>query len=162
MSNTSRIPKTEDQLIDAFHEQLDFICEACKLYDSGKPSRIKMAAPYLRTLFYHQRRGTILIELVDVDKKSFISYAPENINLMDMYTGPIFIDAIKRPLHTKPVPVYFPICYEEPPFGKKCDYDIWWEEPILKHFNTSFSRKNKVIFLTYRELIENAFDWFKS
>lgn len=151
MTIKNRIDKTKEQLMNDFHEQVDFICEACKLYDSGKTNRIKMAASHLRTLFYKQRYSEILIDFVDIDKDKFVSSIPKNMSSVDIYSGPIFIDALLKIPSTKLSLEYFPKCYEQFPNDRICSFQEWWNEPIIKDQGSIFSRRNIIDYITNQD-----------
>nr|WP_243464816.1 hypothetical protein [Limosilactobacillus reuteri] len=69
-----KIRRSQSEYYDAFIEQLKFLNYAAKLYDNGERSAIKMATPQLRTLFYQQSYGDILINLIpEVNKNKFLS-----------------------------------------------------------------------------------------
>lgn len=143
----NRIAKTDEELFKSFSEQVDFLASAAESYDSGYRSRIKMAMPAMRTLFYKQNNSDPLVKRISsLPLNHFISTTWNKGN-ESLYTGPVFISKVSNGTYR-----YFPNCYEpsaQP--EKKEPFDSWWSDIIMVSNGESFSRWEIVKFLANQD-----------
>ena len=164
-----KIRCSKSEYYDSFIEQLNFLNSAAQLYDKGNRSAIKMATPPLRTLFYKQSYGDILINLIpEVNKKQFLSTCAFG-NKPIIYSGSVFNAFVNGKC------IYLPSCYEtEPMAGHFISFEHWWNGRILIASNVSFTRRDLVRFVankdggahidpeldqTYYNLKNNIYSW---
>lgn len=143
----NRIAKTDEELFKSFSEQVDFLTSAAESYDSGYRSRIKMAMPAMRTLFYKQGDSDPLVKRISsLPLNHFISTTWNKGNEY-LYTGPVFISKVISGTYR-----YFPNCYEpnmQP--EKKEPFDAWWSDIIMAANGESFSRWEIIKFLANQD-----------
>ncbi|WP_127848715.1 hypothetical protein [Lacticaseibacillus hulanensis] len=144
----NRIPKEQAQLFNDFVEQLDYISVAADNYDEGHTSRIKMAAPHLRSLFYKSQTSHPLIDKISVvDRNKFVDTTmPDKSSFI--YTGPLIIDntAANKGSYT-----YYPGCYINSSVYKFISFEDWWHGEILAQGGEIFSRKDIVAYITNQD-----------
>lgn len=147
----NRIKRTNEELFSSFKEQLNFINNAVILYDSGKIDAIKMASPSLRSLFYQQKYGRILIDIIQgVDKNKFLSTSTDRINGSTVYyQGPVSEDLFYYEGEQKAS--YFPNCYLFDFNERFLPFDEWWNEVILVHGDEKFTRSNLIKFIANQD-----------
>ncbi|WP_299516481.1 hypothetical protein [uncultured Rummeliibacillus sp.] len=147
----NRIKRNDIELFDSFKEQLDFINNAAILYDSGNIDAIKMASPSLRSLFYQQKFGPILIDIIKgIDKNRFLSTSTERINSSTiLYQGPVSEDFFYYKGELKAS--YFPNCYAFEFNDRFLPFDEWWNETILVHGEAKFTRSNLIKFIANQD-----------
>lgn len=137
-----KIRRSQSEYYDAFIEQLNFLRSAAELYDNGNRSAIKMATPQLRTLFYKQSYGDILIDLIsEINKNQFLSTCKFSDKTV-LYGGSVtnaFVDGKY---------VYLPACYEKGlEVGHYISFEHWWNGRILIASDASFTREELVKFI---------------
>lgn len=146
-----RVPKSEKEIIENFNEQTSFLINAASLYDNGNFNAIKMATPALRTLFYKQKYGDILIDSVStIDKNKFIStvnYQKESI----MYAGPVVADVIQSSTEQSDY-MYLPACYDEPAEMEHfIPFDDWWNGILIISGNDIFKRCDMIRYIANQD-----------
>lgn len=141
-----KIRRSQSEYYDAFIEQLKFLNYAAKLYDSGERTAIKMATPQLRTLFYQQSYGDILINLIpEVNKDQFLSTC-------QFGEKPIIYGGSVTNAFVAGKYVYLPSCYEKNlEIGHYISFEHWWNGRILIASDTSFTRKELVRFIVNKD-----------
>jgi hypothetical protein len=140
-----RIPKSEQEMFNSFLEQVNFLVTAAAAYDNGNRSAIKMATPALRTLFYKQSFGPILIDQIStIDKSKFISTVEYSSNSI-IYMGPVTPTSLQNPLSNEEVYVYLPNCYDSAMKASHViTFDQWWNGNIFINQNDFFTRRDLI------------------
>lgn len=146
----SRIPKNKTEIFKQFEEQLNFLNKSAELYDSGDWSAIKMASVPLRTLFYKQKYGPILIDKIkEVNKNLFFSSVkfPKNVVIYQGQISPIkYIHPLTNTIET----VYIPMLSEHTSFYK-IGFSNWIDGRIFISNGVSFTRKELIKFVANQD-----------
>jgi hypothetical protein len=146
-----KIEKTKAEFFNNFKEQLNFLQTAADSYDRGNWSAIKMAAPAMRTLFYKQKFGPILIdEIAQVNQKKFYSSVKFYSN-STFYTGPVYpVQYINR-LTRAAEPIYLPELSGSKIFMKKLTAHQWINGKILILGNESLTRRELIKYIANQD-----------
>ncbi|QBA80726.1 hypothetical protein [Lactiplantibacillus plantarum] len=148
----NKVPKTHQELRDNFNDHLSDLIIAANQYDAGNRRRIKIASPILRTLFYKQRYGEIMIKIlppeVSIDFESFAS----SVSIADnsiLYGGPVRTGQIPDSNFKNPKKIYLPL------FNKEAihwiDFEDWWQGRILYVNGESFKRWELVKYMANQD-----------
>lgn len=145
------VAKNEEEIFKNFSEQVEFLILAAKSYDEGSRNAIKMATPALRTLFYKQKYGDILIDKISiVDKTKFCStvrYFPKTV----LYTGPVIpevlVDGDKKRVNY----VYLPACYDNAIYENTITFEQWWDGILFIANKETFTRREMVRFMANQD-----------
>ncbi|MBF7112626.1 hypothetical protein ITQ85_01735 [Pediococcus pentosaceus] len=147
---SSRIPKNKTEIFKQFQEQLDFLKNAADLYDNGNWSAIKMASVPLRTLFYKQKYGPVLIDRIkEVNKDLFFSSVkiPNNVII---YQGPIAPIKYMHPLNKTIDTIYIPKLSSGVEFHK-VGFSNWIDGRIFISNGESFTRQELIKFVANQD-----------
>lgn len=147
---SSRIPKDKTEIFKQFEEQLEFLYNAANLYDDGKWSAIKMASVPLRTLFYKQQYGPILIdEIEEVNKDLFFSSAKIPADVI-LYQGPISPIKYIQPFTEIIDTTYIPMLSNNVEFYK-IGFSNWIDGRIFISDGESFTRRELIKFVANQD-----------
>lgn len=153
----SKIPKNKTEIFNQFQEQLSFLKNSAKLYDAGDWSAIKMASVPLRTLFYKQRFGPILIdEIEEVNKSLFFStaYFPSDATTYIGEIAPInFVRNSIRAgdkIHIEVESTYVPMLSDQVSF-RKINFYTWLKGRIFISEGDSFTREDLIKFIANQD-----------
>lgn len=141
-----KIRRSQSEYYNSFIEQLEFLKNAAYLYDKGNRSAIKMATPSLRTLFYKQRYGDILINLIpEINKDQFLTTC--QFSDKTIVFGGSVINAFVNGKY-----IYLPLCYDdEANEAHFISFEHWWKGRILVSPDTSFTREDLVRFVANKD-----------
>jgi hypothetical protein len=147
----NRIPINKNELFKNFEEQIHFLYKASELYDSGDWTSIKMASTPLRTLFYKQSGGPILIDRIpEVNQKLFYSSVEIQKGAI-MYNGPISSIQYINNLTNRFEPVYVPILSDQLKEFHKIGFNNWIDGRLLIADGESFTRRELIKFVANQD-----------
>lgn len=159
-----RVPREQTELIEALGEQVDFLQESARRYDTGRSGESKRLALTLRILLNDAGRNSksLLGQLGIKDQLWFIDTAGEidPANLISTM-GMLYIESTAQGSYYRPNLGDHPRIPSAPieaqvhallqglklprPPGFHLRFDQWWEEPVVKDAKgNSFSRKTLV------------------
>lgn len=148
----NKVPKTHQELRDNFNDHLSDLILAANQYDAGNRRRIKLASPILRTLFYKQRYGEIMIKIlppeISIDFESFassVSIANDTV----LYGGPVLNGQVPDSDFKKPKKIYLPLFSMESIHW--ISFDHWWNGRILYVNGEGFKRWELVRYMANQD-----------
>ncbi|MEB4208744.1 hypothetical protein [Mycobacterium sp. 94-17] len=160
-------PRTREQLLEAFEEQIEFLERSNELFDQGHLSESKRLAVTLRVLFHHTaeknpRGSHALINQLGLENTlTWVATAgrPDPRNWMPTFgliqQGITIKDGEAEPHYRAPLDNFRPAPMRTTivlPRGSRLYLEMWWTDPVVKDADGKlFSRKDFVLALVNKE-----------
>ena len=157
-------PRTREQLLESFEEQIEFLERSNDLFDQGRKSEAKRLAVTLRVLFHHTNKSHAPVNQLDLqDKLTWVATAgmPDRKNLgttWGLVQNGIHIEdgkgepVMRAPLGDYPSKSRMRTTVGLLPRGSRIYFEGWWKNPVMKDSDgTLFCRKDFVLALANQE-----------
>lgn len=158
----SKRKKREDEVdrefqdyFDSLEEQIDFLVNACKMFDQGDFKYAKQLATHVRVLVHDTSQSTSLLNLIGrKDSMRFCSTAsfPKNAVFFLGLVNPASRLMIDNQDNQKVEHTFIPNLNENAGQSKKwVDFDTWYQQKILVSNPTHFTRNEMITFVANKD-----------
>jgi hypothetical protein len=160
----TRVPQSRDELEAHLADQLEFLEDACSLYDEGRINRFKQIATSIRILMHDSRTSMSLLgQLGLLNSRRWLDTAgPINPNNLMATNNLIYGQATVIDDKGTVAPSYGPVldAWKETNFpvrtrtafgtvtmlkGERLQFSQWWTMPVVKVSAGQFSRSDLVL-----------------
>ncbi|MGH2116569.1 hypothetical protein [Aerococcus sp. L_32] len=147
------IERESSDYIEALEEQLEFLINNCKMFDSGNFKYAKQIATNIRVLVHDTKTSQSLLQLLNrKESMKFLTTvsSPKNVVFQIGLVIPVevFVQADSNQYISEP---WFIPTFTKSNNRKWVSFDTWYSQNVLTSAPTSFSRKKLITYVANKD-----------
>lgn len=145
------VDRNVSDYLDSLNEQMEFIVNACKLYDEGNYFYAKQIATHIRVLVHDTKQSISLFNLME--KKDTMKFCSTASFPKKAVLHISFISPVNKVIDGKSEHTFVPNLNESGSKSNKkwVNFETWYDQKVLVSGENTFTRKDMILYLANKD-----------